>query len=91
MHIFFFLGRTGPGICYRIYSQEWFENLDEYGQAEIERVPLESVTLQMLAMGLPDVRKFPYLEPPPEQTVETTLASLKHLVGFTYFYFRLHN
>lgn len=70
-------GRTGPGICYRIYSDKKYNELEEYSQAEIHRVPLESLLLQMISMGLPDARLFPFIEPPAADAIEDGLLSLK--------------
>lgn len=70
-------GRTGPGICYRIYAEKKYTELEEYSQAEIHRVPLESLLLQMISMGLPDARLFPFIEPPAPDAIENGLLSLK--------------
>lgn len=70
-------GRTGPGICYRIYSEKTYGEFEEYSQAEIHRVPLESLLLQMISMGLPDARLFPFIEPPAADSIENGLLSLK--------------
>uniref|UniRef100_A0A0C9QE91 Dhx34 protein n=1 Tax=Fopius arisanus TaxID=64838 RepID=A0A0C9QE91_9HYME len=70
-------GRTGPGVCYRVYSQEDYTSLEKYSTPEIQRVPLDSLLLQMMAMGLPDPRKFPFIEPPPPQSLENAILSLK--------------
>ncbi|XP_035720217.1 probable ATP-dependent RNA helicase DHX34 [Vespa mandarinia] len=70
-------GRTGPGVCYRLYSEEEYTALEEYSTPEIQRVPLDSLLLQMIAMGLPDARKFPFIEPPPSQSIENSILSLK--------------
>ncbi|KAI4488134.1 hypothetical protein M0804_004982 [Polistes exclamans] len=70
-------GRTGPGVCYRLYSEEEYTALEEYTTPEIQRVPLDSLLLQMIAMGLPDARKFPFIEPPPSESVENSILSLK--------------
>lgn len=74
-------GRTGPGICYRIYSDKKYKELEEYSQAEIHRVPLESLLLQMISMGLPDARLFPFIEPPAADAIEDGLLSLKKHVN----------
>ncbi|XP_049857625.1 probable ATP-dependent RNA helicase DHX34 isoform X1 [Schistocerca gregaria] len=71
-------GRTGPGICYRLYSEEEYSQMEEYSTPEIRRVPLDSLLLQMVAMGLPDARKFPFIEPPPADSLENAILSLKH-------------
>lgn len=73
-------GRTGPGICYRIYSEKSYEELEQYSTAEIHRVPLESLLLQMISMGLPDARMFPFIESPPSESIENSILSLKQHV-----------
>lgn len=70
-------GRTGPGVCYRIYSEKTYADFRAYSEAEIHRVPLESLLLQMLSMGLPDARLFPFIEPPAADAIENGLLSLK--------------
>lgn len=77
-------GRTGPGVCYRLYSEKKFQELEPYSTAEIHRVPLQSLLLQMIAMGLPDARQFPFLESPPNDSIETSLVSLKKHVKQSY-------
>lgn len=75
-------GRTGPGVCYRIYSEKAYDDLEEFSAAEIHRVPLESLLLQMISMGLPDARLFPFIESPAADAIENGLLSLKKHVGF---------
>ncbi|XP_076646959.1 putative ATP-dependent RNA helicase DHX34 [Halictus rubicundus] len=70
-------GRTGPGVCYRLYSEEEYMALEKYSTPELQRVPLDSLLLQMIAMGLPDTRKFPFIEPPPAESIENSILSLK--------------
>ncbi|CAH0381764.1 unnamed protein product [Bemisia tabaci] len=70
-------GRTGPGVCFRLYSEEEYTDMAPYSTPEIQRVPLDSVILQIVAMGLPDARKFPFIEPPPAQCIEVSITSLK--------------
>lgn len=70
-------GRTGPGVCYRLYAEKVYQEFEEYSAAEIHRVPLESLLLQMISMGLPDARLFPFVEPPPADSLENSILSLK--------------
>ncbi|KAG6801736.1 ATP-dependent RNA helicase DHX34 [Apis mellifera caucasica] len=70
-------GRTGPGVCYRLYSETEYLNLEKYSTPELQRVPLDSLLLQMIAMGLPDARKFPFIEPPSPESIENSIISLK--------------
>jgi HrpA-like RNA helicase len=69
-------GRTGPGTCFRLYSQGDFESFSEYATPEIQRVPLESLVLQTIALNLGNVRKFPYIEPPATSNIETSVSFL---------------
>ncbi|XP_001604407.2 probable ATP-dependent RNA helicase DHX34 isoform X1 [Nasonia vitripennis] len=70
-------GRTGPGVCYRLYSGDDYSAFEKYSTPELQRVPLDSSLLQMIAMGLPDPRKFPFIEPPPAESIENSILSLK--------------
>jgi ATP-dependent helicase HrpA len=56
-------GRTSEGICIRLYTQEDFENRPRYTDPEILRTSLASVILQMAAVGLGDIEKFPVPRP----------------------------
>lgn len=70
-------GRTGPGVCFRLYSEAEYASFDSYAKPEIMRVSLDSLVLQMLAMGLPNIKLFPFIEPPPRDSLETSIISLK--------------
>jgi len=39
----------------------------------MQRVPLDTLILQMVSMGLPDVRKFPFVEAPPPEAIENAV------------------
>lgn len=45
-------GRTGPGICYRLYSAADYDKFEEYNTAEIHRVSLETVAMQIYNLDL---------------------------------------
>ncbi|KAL3199952.1 hypothetical protein MRX96_013435 [Rhipicephalus microplus] len=76
-------GRTGPGVCFRLYSEAEYESLAAYSMPEIQRVPLNSLLLQLVALGLPDVRKFPFLEPPSSESIEEAVQTLKEQGALT--------
>ena len=61
--------------------------LEKFSAPEIQRVPLDSLLLQMISMGLPDARKFPFIEPPPSKSVESSILSLKEHVSLFFYYF----
>ena len=65
------------GVCYRFFSEADFKALEKFSTPEIQRVPLDSIVLQMVSMGLPDVRKFPFIEPPPIESLEESVLVLK--------------
>ena len=71
------LGRTGPGTCFRLYGESEYKALNPYSTPEIHRVPLDNLILQMISMGLPDARKFPFIEPPPAESIENSILALK--------------
>ncbi|XP_060571590.1 probable ATP-dependent RNA helicase DHX34, partial [Ruditapes philippinarum] len=70
-------GRTGPGVCFRLYDEKEYESYQEYTTPEIQRVPLDSLVLQMISMGLPDPRKFPFIEAPSIQSLENAIIFLR--------------
>lgn len=66
---------------YRLYSEEEYTALEKYSTPELQRVPLDSLLLQMIAMGLPDPRKFPFVESPQAESIENSILSLKEHVS----------
>ncbi|KAG4100829.1 P-loop containing nucleoside triphosphate hydrolase protein [Neocallimastix lanati (nom. inval.)] len=69
-------GRTGPGECFRFYSENEFENLNDFAIPEIKRIPLESIILQICAFNLGNPRDFDFIEKPP---IENIIHSINHL------------
>ncbi|CAI5711626.1 unnamed protein product [Hyaloperonospora brassicae] len=57
-------GREAPGICYRLFPEEMFEQLPERAIPDIQRVSLEVVVLQLKCMGIDDVLGFDFIEKP---------------------------
>ncbi|CAK5089498.1 unnamed protein product [Meloidogyne enterolobii] len=71
-------GRTGPGVCFRLYSEEEFSKMEDFTLPEIKRVSLDTLILQILDMNMQiDVRDFPFLESPEIGPLNQTLESLK--------------
>src|SRR5690606_719812 len=62
-------GRLADGIAIRLYSQEDFESRPEFTDPEILRTNLASVILQMTNLGLGEIDRFPFLEPPDSRQV----------------------
>jgi ATP-dependent helicase HrpA len=72
-------GRVEAGICIRLYSEEDFESRPEFTDPEILRTNLASVILQMTALGLGDVGRFPFVDPPDQRNVKAGMQLLEEL------------
>ena len=72
-------GRTRPGKCYRLYTKEAFEAMEELTVPEIQRSNLAPVILQLKALGIERINSFSYLSPPPAQLVSRGLELLYSL------------
>jgi len=77
-------GRQGPGFCLRLWTTAEQATLAPRETPEIQRVDLAGATLQLRAWGETDVSAFPWLEPPPVESLtraETLLRDLGALAG----------
>ncbi|HEY0774742.1 MAG TPA: ATP-dependent RNA helicase HrpA, partial [Nocardioidaceae bacterium] len=72
-------GRVEAGICIRLYSEEDFESRPEFTDPEILRTNLASVILQMTALGLGDMARFPFVDPPDQRNVKAGVQLLEEL------------
>lgn len=57
-------GRTAPGICYRMYSEENYRMRPEYAEEEILHSDLAEVVLRMSELGIYNTESFPFITPP---------------------------
>ncbi|TMS07127.1 putative ATP-dependent RNA helicase DHX34 [Larimichthys crocea] len=64
-------GRTGPGVCYRLYAESDYDAFAPYPVPEIHRVALDSLILQMKSMCLGDPLSFVFIDPPPAASIQT--------------------
>ncbi|WP_088285758.1 ATP-dependent RNA helicase HrpA [Kineosporia sp. A_224] len=72
-------GRTSDGICIRLYDEEDYLARPEFTEPEILRTNLASVILQMTALGLGDVDKFQFVDPPDRRSVKDGVDLLVEL------------
>nr|CAI6528169.1 CBM_HP1_G0012640.mRNA.1.CDS.1 [Saccharomyces cerevisiae] len=73
-------GRTGPGKCYRLYTESAFYNeMLENTVPEIQRQNLSHTILMLKAMGINDLLKFDFMDPPPKNLMLNALTELYHL------------
>ncbi len=70
-------GRTGPGSCYRLYTEKAARE-EMYPQTvpEIQRTNLANTLLLLKSLGVDDLIKFPFLDPPPKETIMASLYEL---------------
>jgi ATP-dependent helicase HrpA len=72
-------GRLGPGVCVRLYDEKDYRRREAFTPPEILRSNLASVILRMTALGLGDVARFPFVEPPTRAMIRDGHATLHEL------------
>ncbi|KAJ1970642.1 DEAH-box ATP-dependent RNA helicase prp43 [Dimargaris xerosporica] len=63
-------GRTRPGICYRLYTQEWYNQLEEEPCPEIMHCHLGTVLLWLKRMGVINPQTFELVDRLPDKSVK---------------------
>ncbi|KAF9764126.1 putative pre-mRNA-splicing factor ATP-dependent RNA helicase dhx15 [Nosema granulosis] len=72
-------GRTAPGICYRLYSGDTYSAMAESDTPRILYEPLDSLVLDLKSLGIKNIPKFPFLQPPPVENINLSLGVLRRL------------
>lgn len=73
-------GRTGPGKCYRLYTESAFYNeMLPNTIPEIQRQNLSLTILMLKAMGINDLIHFEFMDPPPKNLLMKALEELFNL------------
>ncbi len=72
-------GRVEAGIAIRLFAEEDYLSRPEFTDPEILRTNLASVILQMTALGLGDVARFPFVDPPDRRQVTAGVQLLEEL------------
>ncbi|DBA01321.1 TPA: hypothetical protein N0F65_001826 [Lagenidium giganteum] len=75
-------GREAPGVCYRLFPEETFDQLAERAIPDIQRVSLEVVVLQLKCMGIDDVLGFDFIEKPKVNSLVKAMEKLYALGAF---------
>jgi pre-mRNA-splicing factor ATP-dependent RNA helicase DHX38/PRP16 len=70
-------GRTGPGKAYRLFTEKAFKE-EMYIQTipEIQRTNLANTVLLLKSLGVQDLLDFDFMDPPPQETITTSLFDL---------------
>lgn len=72
-------GRVSNGVCVRLYSEEDYLSRPQFTDAEILRTNLASVVLQMLHLGIGDIRRFPFVDMPDRKLITDGYKLLEEL------------
>ncbi|RDA87200.1 hypothetical protein CP532_2513 [Ophiocordyceps camponoti-leonardi (nom. inval.)] len=69
-------GRTKPGKCFRLYTEQAYEALRDANVPELQRSNLAPVLLQLKALGIDNVIRFEFLSPPAAELMSKALELL---------------
>ncbi|GMR44151.1 hypothetical protein PMAYCL1PPCAC_14346, partial [Pristionchus mayeri] len=70
-------GRTGPGVCYRLYTERQFkEEMLRATVPEIQRTNLANVVLLLMSLGVNDLLSFHFMDAPPQENMLNSMFQL---------------
>jgi ATP-dependent helicase HrpA len=72
-------GRVEAGVAIRLYAEEDYLARPAFTEPEILRTTLASVILQMTSLGLGDLARFPFVDPPDARNVRSGVMLLEEL------------
>jgi RNA helicase HrpA len=70
-------GRTAPGICYRLYTREDYEDRELFTKEEIYRRDLSEVLLRMAELGIQDFEHFDFISHPGSENIRGAVEVLR--------------
>jgi ATP-dependent helicase HrpB len=74
-------GRTGPGVCYRIWTAHQDLGLIPFNRPEILSADLTSLVLELAQWGVSDPKTLKWLDLPPKTSFDHAKALLMQLKG----------
>ena len=70
-------GRTGPGTCYRLYTEMAFKHEMLVSTVpEIQRTNLGNVVLLLKSLNVDNLLDFDFMDPPPQENILNSMYSL---------------
>ncbi|KAF8382993.1 let-355 [Pristionchus pacificus] len=72
-------GRESSGKCYRVYSNKDFDRMQQSSVAEILRSNLSAVILELISMGLKNIKSVKLIEQPSAEMMDSAERQLKGL------------
>ncbi|PLT46095.1 ATP-dependent helicase HrpB [Paenibacillus sp. FSL W8-1187] len=76
-------GRTAPGRCWRLWSEEAHRLLPAYGTPELLEADLAPLALELAAWGTADPAELDWLDAPPSGAYEQACSLLERLGALT--------
>ena len=73
-------GRTAPGVCYRLYSQQTYQAMTPFNPPELMTADLAPLLLELAAWGITDSAVLNWLDLPPAAHL-TTAQELLQMLG----------
>jgi ATP-dependent helicase HrpB len=74
-------GRTGPGVCYRLWEEAQTGAFPAFDRPEILEADLAPLVLTLAAWGVRDPATLAWLDPPPTPAWQEAVALLSNLGG----------
>ncbi len=72
-------GRTQNGTCYRLYSEENYNNRPEFTEEQILHSDLAEVVLRMSELGIYNPETFPFITAPKQEALISAVETLKYI------------
>ena len=72
-------GRTGPGVCFRLWDEPQTQSLPAYAEPEIRSADLSALLLDCAEWGTADPLSLSWIDPPPAAAIEAAREELTEL------------
>jgi ATP-dependent helicase HrpB len=72
-------GRTGPGVCFRLWDEPQTQSLPAFAEPEIRSADLAALLLDCAEWGTADPRSLSWIDPPSATAVEAAREELTEL------------
>ncbi|GLE00514.1 hypothetical protein PINS_up009271 [Pythium insidiosum] len=70
-------GRTGPGVCFRLYTERQFvHEMLEAQVPEVQRTNLGAIVLLLKSLGVRNLLEFDFMDPPPQDNIVNSMYQL---------------
>ncbi len=76
-------GRLGPGVCYRMWTEQEDQSLQPRSSPEIRETDLAALALELAVWGVADPAELSWLDPPPAAAYAQALGLLQQLGAVT--------